>query len=51
MFLHAAKLSLPHPISEEMVVVEAPLPPELSNFIKRIEANEKREFGDRGAPL
>ena len=51
MFLHAAKLSLPHPITGERIAVEAPLPAELANFIKRIEANEQRDFGDRGAPL
>jgi 23S rRNA pseudouridine955/2504/2580 synthase len=34
MFLHAAKLSLPHPISGELLRLEAPLPPELDTFLK-----------------
>ena len=45
MFLHAAKLSLPHPINGEKIALEAPLPAELSKFVARIEANEQREFG------
>jgi 23S rRNA pseudouridine955/2504/2580 synthase len=45
MFLHAAKLSLPHPLSGEIVTLEAALPAELGNFVARIESNEKLEYG------
>ncbi len=45
MFLHAATLSLRHPLTTELVSVAAPLPPELHNFIVRIEKNEKQEYG------
>lgn len=45
MFLHAATLSLCHPLTGELVAMEAPLPAELSNFVARIENNEKRDYG------
>jgi 23S rRNA pseudouridine955/2504/2580 synthase len=45
MFLHAATLSLCHPLGGEPVSLEAPLPVELRNFVARIERNEKREYG------
>ena len=45
MFLHAAKLSLPHPLSNEPLVLESPLPPDLCSFIDQLETNEKREYG------
>ncbi len=34
-FLHAAKLSFPHPLSEEMMEIEAPLPEEFSAFLAK----------------
>jgi 23S rRNA pseudouridine955/2504/2580 synthase len=36
MFLHAWKLSLPHPISGETLALEAPLPPELAEVLGRM---------------
>jgi 23S rRNA pseudouridine955/2504/2580 synthase len=33
MFLHAARLELQHPASEELLVLEAPLPAELAGFV------------------
>lgn len=36
MFLHAASLRLPHPVSGERLVLASPLPAELENFMKRI---------------
>ncbi len=45
MFLHAAKLSFTHPLSGEALVLEAPLPPELQQFLTRIDSNEKRSHG------
>jgi 23S rRNA pseudouridine955/2504/2580 synthase len=33
MFLHAAKLSFEHPISGERLLIEAPLPADLANFL------------------
>jgi len=46
MFLHAAKLALPHPLSNAPLEFSASLPLELSAFIARIDANERREWGD-----
>ena len=45
MFLHAATLSLRHPITTDAIAVVAPLPAELNVFVDRIEKNEKREYG------
>lgn len=36
MFLHAASLRLPHPVSGEALVLVAPLPEELKHFMKRM---------------
>ncbi|HEX4857348.1 MAG TPA: RluA family pseudouridine synthase [Limnobacter sp.] len=38
MFLHAARLQLLHPQSNEPIVLEAPLAPELDRFIKTLKA-------------
>ena len=35
MFLHAAKLTLAHPVTGEELVVESPLPAELAKFVQR----------------
>lgn len=45
MFLHAAKLVLPHPLTNEALAFDAPLPPELSDFLNRIDRHEKRTYG------
>ena len=45
MFLHAAKLALPHPLSGAPVELQSALPSELSGFISQLERNEKREYG------
>jgi 23S rRNA pseudouridine955/2504/2580 synthase len=45
MFLHAAKLKLPHPLSEEVLSLESPLPPELNAYLTRLDQNEKRTHG------
>ncbi|MEW6514737.1 MAG: RluA family pseudouridine synthase [Pseudomonadota bacterium] len=36
MFLHAASIRLPHPLSGEKLSLAAPLPPELEKFLKKI---------------
>ena len=46
MFLHAAQLKLPHPLTDAPVELVAPLPPELREFLKRLDANEPREYGE-----
>jgi 23S rRNA pseudouridine955/2504/2580 synthase len=46
MFLHAAQLKLAHPLSGEALELEAPLPPELHDFLKRLDANETRDYGE-----
>ena len=43
MFLHAAKLALPHPLSGERVELASPLPAELLAFIDTLDRNEKRD--------
>jgi 23S rRNA pseudouridine955/2504/2580 synthase len=45
MFLHAAQLQLPHPLTGEAIALSAPLPPELGNFIAALDRNEKKEYG------
>jgi 23S rRNA pseudouridine955/2504/2580 synthase len=45
MFLHAAKLRLPHPLSGTEIVLAAPLPGELTGFLARLDANEKKDHG------
>ncbi len=45
MFLHAAKLGLPHPLTEERLELESPLPAELLNFLRRLDQHEKKEHG------
>jgi 23S rRNA pseudouridine955/2504/2580 synthase len=37
MFLHAASIRLPHPLSGEVLALTAPLPPELAKFVEKIE--------------
>jgi 23S rRNA pseudouridine955/2504/2580 synthase len=49
MFLHAAKLALPHPLTDAPLEFSAALPPELASFVGRLDANEKREWGDAQA--
>ncbi len=38
MFLHAARLQLTHPQTNETIVIEAPLAPELKQFLKSLKA-------------
>jgi 23S rRNA pseudouridine955/2504/2580 synthase len=45
MFLHAAKLALPHPLSGAPVELESPLPVELRSFTEKLDRNEKRDHG------
>lgn len=45
MFLHAAKLRLPHPIKEGCVELGSALPGELAEFVSKLDAHEKREYG------
>ncbi len=45
MFLHAAKLALPHPLSGAPLVLESPLPAELRSFTEKLDRNEKRDYG------
>lgn len=37
MFLHAASIRLPHPVTGEVLALAAPLPPELAGFVAKIE--------------
>jgi 23S rRNA pseudouridine1911/1915/1917 synthase len=37
-FLHAARLEFTHPIGGKLIALEAPLPPELEAFLRRLEA-------------
>ncbi len=45
MFLHAAKLALDHPGTGERLDLMAALPEDLVVFLKRLEVNEKRNYG------
>ncbi len=44
MFLHAAKLVLPHPLSGTPIELESPLPAELRSFTDKLDKNESRSF-------
>jgi 23S rRNA-/tRNA-specific pseudouridylate synthase len=35
-FLHAARLAFPHPVAEERIDVESPLPDDLQAFLARL---------------
>lgn len=45
MFLHAAKLALDHPGTGERLDLIAALPEDLIVFLRRLEENEKRDYG------
>lgn len=45
MFLHAAKLRLQHPLTGQLLELQAGLPPELAGFLVRLDENESREYG------
>jgi len=46
MFLHAARLSFRHPVTDKMIAVEAPLPPELLAFRRWVGAQQEQDFGE-----
>ena len=46
MFLHAWKISFPHPASGEAMKLEAPLPEALAGFLKKIAKQQTQEYGD-----
>ena len=45
MFLHAAQLALDHPTTGERLELAAVLPEDLLTFMRRLEDNEKRDYG------
>lgn len=45
MFLHAANLALPHPVTDQLLRLSAPLPQELADFVAQLDATEKRDYG------
>lgn len=47
MFLHAAKLHLPHPLTGMTVQLEAPLPPDLARFLDELDGHENRTYGKK----
>ncbi|MBV6408211.1 MAG: Ribosomal large subunit pseudouridine synthase C [Rhodocyclaceae bacterium] len=50
MFLHAAKLSLNHPMTGERLDLASGLPAELTAFLRRLEDNERRDYGAELSP-
>jgi 23S rRNA pseudouridine955/2504/2580 synthase len=42
MFLHAARLDLPHPITGEPIALTLALPPELRQFVDQLDNSENR---------
>jgi 23S rRNA pseudouridine955/2504/2580 synthase len=40
MFLHAWRLSLPHPTEKRLLTVESPLPPDLAGFMARLDETQ-----------
>ena len=47
MFLHAWRMSLPHPISGEALALEAPLPEALQRFLQQTAAKEIQDYGKK----
>ncbi len=45
MFLHAAQLALPHPLSGAPLELESSLPAELRSFTEKLDRNETRDYG------
>jgi len=45
MFLHAARLALPHPLSAAPIELKSSLPPELRSFTDKLDRNETRTHG------
>jgi 23S rRNA pseudouridine955/2504/2580 synthase len=45
MFLHAAKLEMTHPVTGESLALEAPLPQELGEFLRRLDIHDKKDYG------
>lgn len=45
MFLHAAKLAMPHPLTNATLELESPLPGELRAFVEKLDRNETRTYG------
>ncbi|MGN6965637.1 RNA pseudouridine synthase, partial [Neisseria sp. P0016.S002] len=41
MFLHASELHLAHPLTGEKLILKAPLPQELAQFVLMLENQEK----------
>lgn len=46
MFLHAWKMEFPHPLKEERLQLEAPLPEALEGFLAHLRATEERDYGE-----
>jgi 23S rRNA pseudouridine955/2504/2580 synthase len=46
MFLHAWKMEFPHPLKEERMALEAPLPEGLVSFLSHLRATEDRDYGE-----
>lgn len=47
MFLHAWKMTLPHPVGGESLALEAPLPEALQRFLQQVSAREKQDYGEK----
>mgnify|MGYP000925890048 FL=1 len=46
MFLHAWKMSFPHPLNDERIVLEAPLPEALEGFLTHLGSTENKDYGE-----
>lgn len=46
MFLHAWKMAFPHPMKEEKLALEAPLPETLARFLTHLTATEEKDYGE-----
>lgn len=50
MFLHAWKISFPHPLSAQPMALEAPLPEALATFIEELSKRQARDYGQEFRP-
>ena len=46
MFLHAWKMTLPHPASKDVLSLEAPPPDALLGFLHKLSAKETQDYGE-----
>jgi 23S rRNA pseudouridine955/2504/2580 synthase len=47
MFLHAARMRLPHPLDGRPLLLEAALPAALKDFVHSVSEKERQDYGEK----